>query len=43
MNERKVWTKEVSFYVIQEDDVLKHIYEVRKIKKWSSVARCMEA
>jgi hypothetical protein len=29
--------------MIQEDDVLKYIWEVRKIKKWSSVARCMEA
>jgi hypothetical protein len=43
MSERKVWTPEVSFNFIQEDRVLQEIIEVKKIKKWSAVARCMDS
>ena len=35
MAERKIWTQE-------EDRVLLEIIQVRKIKKWSAIARCME-
>lgn len=42
MAERKIWTAEVPTKLIQEDRVLLEIIQVRKIKKWSAIARCME-
>lgn len=42
MAERKIWTQEVLLRLIQEDRVLLEIIQVRKIKKWSAIARCME-
>jgi len=35
MKERKTWTKE-------EDEVLRHLKEVRGEKKWSAIAKKME-
>jgi hypothetical protein len=41
MAERKIWTPEVIIQLIKEDAVLKEIILVKKIKKWSAIARCM--
>ena len=35
MAERKIWTP-------KEDEVLLEIIQIRKIKKWGTIARCME-
>lgn len=40
--ERKIWTPEVAPFFTQEDRVLTEIIEVKQIKKWCSIARCME-
>lgn len=39
MAERKVWNEEVNFHLIQEDQILKNLVEVRKVTKWSQIAK----
>ena len=40
--ERKSWAPEVEFHRMKEDEALKNLYEVRKVKKWSSIAGLMK-